>query len=98
MQELQRLDDELYLADPAGAELHIPLKILVPDDVTFDTAFDRRNFIEQIPARAFRENERLMLAQELVSQLATAGDAACFHERETLPRFPKAGIVIFHAL
>ena len=38
-----------------------------------------------------------MLPQEFVSKLAAAADPARFDQREPLPSFAKAGIIIFHA-
>ena len=38
VQQLQRLDDEFDLANAPGPELHVPLPILVADDVAFDPA------------------------------------------------------------
>ena len=59
---------------------------------------DRGNFVEQIRRRAFRKNERLKLAQEIVGQFAVAADPPRLDQREPLPHFAKAGVIIFHAL
>ena len=41
--ELQRLNDKLDLADPAGAEFNVQL---IGRNLAFNPAFDRGNFIE----------------------------------------------------
>ena len=98
VQQLQRLHDEFDLANAAGPELDVPLQILVADDVALDPSLDRRDLIEQLRRCAFRIDERLMFAQEIVGKFFAAGDAARFDQREALPRFAEPAVVILEAL
>src|ERR1051326_7850738 len=97
MNELQRLDHELDFANAAAAEFHIALKRAQAHDVSLDSPFDVRNFVEQVRRRTARINKRLMLPKEFVGQFAIPRDAARLDQRHALPGFAKAGIIIFHA-
>ena len=98
VQQLQRLHHELDLPNSARAQFHIPLPMLVADNVALDPELDRRDFVEQIRRRTFRKNKRLELAQIIVSQLAIAADPARFDQGQPLPHLAEAGVIIFHAL
>src|SRR4051794_34628138 len=98
VQQLQRLHDELDFANAARAQLDVTRKFLVTHHVALNPAFDCRNLVEQIAAWTLRKDERLMLPQKFVGQLAIAGHAARFLERESLPGFTKTGVVGLHAL
>ncbi|MGH7938911.1 MAG: hypothetical protein ACREFG_10420, partial [Chthoniobacterales bacterium] len=82
VQKLQGLDDEFDLTDSACAELHVPLELIVSDDVALDSALDQGDFFEQIRCRIARENKGLVQAQEIVGQFAIAADPARLDERE----------------
>jgi len=97
MNELQRLHDKFDLTNSAAAKFNVPFQTVRSRDVALDSPFDLCNFVKQVRRWAARVNERLMLAQKFVSQLAIAGDSPRFDQRNPLPRFPKAGVVIFHA-
>src|SRR5947209_3057548 len=74
--KLQSLDDELDFANTAAAEFDVPLQIF--RGVLLDPALDSRNLIQQIRRRAARVDKRLMLTQEFVRELETAGNPARF--------------------
>ena len=98
MQKLQRLHHELDLANPARAQFHVAPDIFVADDVALDPPFDAPDFLQDIPGRAPRKNERLMLPEKFVGQLAAAGDAARFDQRQPFPGLAKPGVIILHAV
>ena len=98
MQKLQRLDHKLNLANPARAQFHVAPDIFVADDIALDPPFDAADFFQDIPGRTLWKNERLMLPEKFVGQLAAAGDAARLGQRQPLPCLAKAGIIIFHAV
>src|SRR3954469_25140683 len=98
MEKLQRLDNEFDLANSTGAEFHIALDIFVADYVPFDPSLDAADLFEDVARRALGKNERLMLPQKFVNQLAAAGDPARFDEGEPLPGLAEAGVIIFHAV
>ena len=98
MQKLQRLHHELDLANPARAQFHVAPDIFVADDVALDPPFDAPDFLQDIPGRALGKNERLMLPEKFVGQLAAAGDAARFDQRQPFPGLAKPGVIIFHAV
>src|SRR5438552_18795208 len=62
-----------------------------------NSCFDICDFFERVPCWAARINERLMLAQKFVSQLAIAGDSPRFDQRNSLPGFAETRVIIFHA-
>ena len=62
-----------------------------------NSSFDLCDFIEQVWCWAARINERLMLAQKFVSQLAIAGDSPRFDQRDPFPGFAETRVIIFHA-
>ena len=95
--ELERLHDEFDFTNSATPKFNVPVQFVRSQCFAFYPPFDVCDFIEQIRGRAARVNERLMLAQEFVGQFATAGDFPRFDQCNPLPRFPKAGVVIFHA-
>ncbi len=95
VQKLQGLHDKFDLANSAGAELHIPIKIFVTNNVALDAAFDRGNFVKQLRRRILRVNERLMFAQKIVGQFFATRDSPRLDQSEALPRFAKTGVVIF---
>src|SRR4029453_12369413 len=96
--KLKCLHDEFDLANAAPSQLDVALEIVGSDHVALDASLDVGDLIEQIGRRTFGINKRLMLPQEFISQLATAGDSACFNQSQALPGFAETGIVIFHAL
>src|SRR5579864_280317 len=96
MDELQRLDDEFNFTNAATAKFDISFQIL--GRIVLDPALDRGNFVEQIRGGTAWINKWLMLPQEFVSELTTAGDAAGFDQRDSFPGFTESGVVIFHAL
>ena len=98
MQKLQSLHDKFDFANPARAQLHVSLDIFLADNLALNSPLDRGDFLEHIGRRTLGINEGLMLAQKFVSQLPAAGDAAGFDQREPLPGFAEAGIIVFHAL
>src|SRR3954471_24381077 len=97
MQHLKRLDDKLDFPNSASTEFDVPIQMLASDDVALDAPLDRGNLVEQLGTRAPRIDERLMLAQKIVSQLCASRDPPRLGERESLPRFAESGVVIFHA-
>src|SRR5438067_10692592 len=98
MQELKRLHYELDLANPARAQFHVAPDIFVADDIALDPPFDTADFFQDIAGGTPWKNERLMLPEKFVGQLAAAGDAARLGQRQPLPCFAKPGIIIFHAV
>src|SRR6266404_8417718 len=97
MNELQRLDDKLDLANSATAKLDVALQRIQANDVALDSFFDVRDFVEQVRRRTARINKWLMLAQKFIDQLAIAGDATGFDQGNSLPGFTKASVIILHA-
>ena len=95
MYELERLDDEFNLPDSAGTKFHVQI---LRWDFAFDTAFNGRDFIEQLGRGASRKNEWLMMGQKLVSEFFAPAYAAGFDQGEPLPCFTKTSVVIVHAL
>src|SRR5690349_20982437 len=94
--ELQCLDDKLDLANAAAPELHISLEI--SGKVVLDPALDARNFVEQIRRRTARIDQRLVLPQTCICELAATGDAARLYQRHPLPGFAGICLIILHAL
>src|SRR5687768_3963626 len=76
VEKLQRLHDELNLANPARTQLHIASDIFVADNVALDAPFDSRDLLEHVRRRTLRKNKRLMLAEKFVSELATPGNTS----------------------
>src|SRR6266511_4015013 len=96
--KLECLHDEFDLANAAASKLHVALQLVGSNHVALDASLDVGDLIEQIGRGAFRINKRLMLPQEFVSQLATAGDSARLNQSQALPGFAETGVIIFHAL
>ena len=78
MNKLQRLHNKFDLANSAASEFDVALQLIHADDIAFDPSFDARNFVEKIGRRALWINKRLMLPQEFVGELLTAGNSASF--------------------
>src|SRR6266568_4595145 len=97
MNELQRLHHEFDLADSAPAKFNVPFQAVRSGDVALDSSFDLCDFVEQVRCWAARINERLMLAQKFVSQLAIAGDSPRFDQGNPFTGFAETGVIIFHA-
>src|ERR1044071_8697412 len=97
MDKLQCLDDELDFTDSAAPKLYVASKLFRSNHVAFDAMLDVRYLIEQIWRCTPWVDEWLMQTQKIVSQLATAGDSACFDKSNPFPRFAEASIVVFHA-
>ena len=98
MNELQRLHDEFDFTNSATPKFNVSVQFILSESVVFDPSFDVSDFVQQIRRRATRINERLVLTQEFVGQLATACDSPRFDQCDPFPRFTKAGVIIFHAL
>src|SRR4029077_16183731 len=98
MDKLQRLHDELDVANAAASKFYVALQLFRPNYVALDAVLDVRNLLEQIRRCTFRVDEWLMQPQEIVSQLAAAGDSARLDERNPLPRFAEPRVIVFHAL
>src|SRR5436190_13604881 len=98
MQELECLNDKFDFTNPACAQLDVLPDVFIANDVPLDPSFDRGNLLKQIRRRTLRINERLMLAEKFVGELATAANPSCFDERKPFPGFAETSIVIFHAL
>src|SRR5438874_3975230 len=96
--ELKRLHDKLDLANATSAKFDVALKIVRADYVALNASLDPSNLVEQIRRWTLRVNERLMLTQKFVSQLATPADPARLDQRKALPSFAEAGVIIFHTL
>src|SRR6266480_6194012 len=96
--QLQGLHDEFDFANTTASKFYVAFELVRADDVALDTPLDAGDFIQQIRRRAFGINERLMLPQEFVSQLAAAADSARLDQRKAFPGFAEPGIIIFHAL
>src|SRR5213080_4413262 len=96
--ELKGLHHEFDLANAAPAKFDVTLKLVRSDNVALNASLDVGDLVEQIGCRAPRINERLMLSEEFVSQLATAADSARLDQGEALPSFAETGIIVFHTL
>src|SRR5439155_26327921 len=96
--KLQSLHDEFDLANPSASKLHVAFQLIRADDVALDAPLDTGDFVQQVGRCAFGVNERLMLPQKFVSQLAAAADSARLDQRKAFPGFAEPGIIIFHAL
>src|SRR5215469_9579873 len=96
--ELERLDNKFDFTNASASEFYVALELVRSDHVALDASLDVCNLVEQIGRFNRRINKRLMLLQEFVCQLAAAGDSARLDQREALPSFAKASIIIFHAL
>src|SRR6266542_4404448 len=83
--KLQGLHDEFDFANTAAPKFHVAFQLVLADDVAFNTPLDTGNFVQQIGRGALGINERLMLPQEFVSQLAAAPDSTCLDQRKTFP-------------
>src|SRR5437764_13685065 len=95
--KLQSLHDEFDLANPSASKLHVAFQLIRADDVALDAPLDAGDFGQQVGRCAFGVNERLMLPQEFVSQLAAAADSARRDQRTAVAGFAEPGIMIFHA-
>src|SRR5437868_10618263 len=98
MDQLQRLHDEFDVANAAASEFYVALQLFGSDNVALDAVLDICNLIQQIVRRALGIDERLMLPEEFVSQLAAARDPARLYQCKPFPGFAESGIIIFHAL
>ncbi len=96
--KLQHLDHEFDFADTSSSKLDVTMQVLMSNDVPFDAALDRRDFIEQIGRGTFRKNERLMSPQKFVSEFIAATNPARLDQRKSLPGFAKSRIIILHAV
>ncbi len=60
MDKLQRLHDELDVANAAAPKFYVALQLFRPNHVALDAVLDFRNLIEQIGRCTLWVNERLM--------------------------------------
>ena len=60
MDQLERLHDELHVANAAAPKFYVALQLFRPNHVALDAVFDFRNLIEQIGRCTLWVNERLM--------------------------------------
>src|SRR2546423_2042507 len=94
---LQRLHDEFDIANAAASQFYIAFQFSRANDVAFDAMLDFCNLLQQVRCGVLWIDKGLMQPQEIVRQLAAAGDSASFDEGDALPGFAKSSIVIFHA-
>ena len=95
--KLQRLYNEFDFANTTAAKFDVPLQFALSDDIAFDSPFDIGDLVQQIRRRTFRVNERLMLPQEFVSELATARNSPSLNQRQPFPSFAESTIIVLHA-
>src|SRR5215475_14421252 len=98
MDKLQRLNNELDVANAASPKFYIALQLFRPNHVTLDAVLDVGNLLEQIWRYTLGVDEWLMQPQEIVSQLAAAGDSARLYESDSFPGFAEPSVIVFHAL
>ena len=96
--KLQRLHNEFNFANTTATKFNIPLQFALSYDIPLDSSFDIGDLVQQIRRRTFRVNERLMLPQEFVSELATASNSSSLDQRQAFPSFPEPTIIVLHAL
>src|SRR5260370_25244594 len=96
--ELKRLHDKLDLANATSAKLDVALKLVRADYVLLHASLDPGNLVEQIRPWTLRVNERLMLTQKFVSQLATADAPARLDQHTAVPGFAELRVIISQSL
>src|SRR2546430_6576289 len=95
--KLQRLDNEFDFANSTAPKFNVPVQFVGRQSIAFYSSLDRCYFVEQIRSRTSGVDERLMLTEKFVGQLAITCDSTRFDQCNSLPSFAKTGIVIFHA-
>ena len=96
--QLKCLHDEFDLANATPSKFHIARQLFRSNNVALDAVLNTCNLSQQTGCGALRVNERLMLPQEFVCQLATARDAARLNQRKPFPGLTEPRVIIFHAL
>src|SRR5437667_227209 len=70
--------DEFDFANAADAKLDVAMELVRSNYIALNAALYVGDLLEEIGRCALRINKRLMLPQEFICQLATAGDASRF--------------------
>ncbi len=97
-EQLQELDRELHVADPAAAVFHVGGVGALADRQVLDPPLERLDAADVGPGEPAAIDPRFHLSQQPAAQPLVAGDAPRLHPRLPLPGAAVAVVVLQHRL